>query len=70
MKPLISAALLSLLIGAGPALAQSPAKQPMSKADRQAIAKSCSDQANAKGLHGKDRRAFRSDCIRGGGKTM
>jgi hypothetical protein len=30
--------------------------------DKQAISKACSDQANAKGLHGKARKKFRSKC--------
>ena len=32
-----------------------------------AISRSCSQQANAKGLHGKARKAFRSQCKRSGG---
>jgi hypothetical protein len=35
---------------------------------KQAISKSCSKQADAKGLHGKARRAFRAKCKRHGGK--
>jgi len=38
-------------------------------ADKKAISKSCSDQANAKGLHGKERKHFRSECKRHGGKA-
>jgi hypothetical protein len=34
---------------------------------KQAISLSCSQQANAKGLHGKARKAFRSQCERSGG---
>ncbi|MGC1446901.1 MAG: PsiF family protein, partial [Xanthobacteraceae bacterium] len=33
------------------------------------VSKSCSDQANAKGLHGKARKKFRSDCKHNGGKA-
>jgi hypothetical protein len=56
-------------------LAQTPAAQPSSpanlgKADKEAISKACSDQANAKGLHGKARKKFRSECRRTGGKSM
>ncbi len=81
MKPVISAALLSLVIGAGPAFAQTstpaPAPAPAASApaaapaatDKKAISKSCSDQANAKGLHGKARKKFRSDCKHNGGKA-
>jgi hypothetical protein len=38
------------------------------KADKKAISKICSDQATAKGLHGKERKAFRADCKKNGGK--
>jgi hypothetical protein len=66
---------LSLMIGAGPVLAQDsaapakPAAAPtMSDADRKAISKACTDQANAKSLHGKARKKFRSACKARGGK--
>jgi hypothetical protein len=41
------------------------AAQP--SATRRASSLSCSQQANAKGLHGKARKAFRSQCMRSGG---
>ena len=81
MKLVISAALLSFIIGAGTALAQTstpaptpaPAAAPAAAApaatDKKAISKSCSDQANAKGLHGKARKKFRSACKHNGGKA-
>ena len=82
MKIAIAAAILSLAIGAGTAFAQNPppAAAPMTApaqpaapatgaTDKKAISKSCSDQANAKGLHGKERKKFRSDCKHGGGKS-
>jgi hypothetical protein len=79
MKLVISAALLSLVIGAGSAFAQTttPAPAPAASApaaapaasDKKAVSKSCSDQANAKGLHGKARKKFRSDCKHNGGKA-
>lgn len=81
MKSVISAALLSFVIGAGTALAQTstPAPTPTPSAapaanapaatDKKAISKSCSDQANAKGLHGKARKKFRSECKHNGGKA-
>jgi hypothetical protein len=72
MKFVISAALLSLAIGAGTAFAQTstpaPAAAPAAS-DKKAISKSCSDQANAQGLHGKARKKFRSDCKHNGGKA-
>jgi hypothetical protein len=42
----------------------------MSKADKEAISKACSEQANAQGLHGKARKKFRSKCKRAQGKAM
>jgi hypothetical protein len=79
MKLAITAALLSLVIGAGTALAQNPPPAPSSApaasapaaaaaTDKKAISKACSDQANAKGLHGKARKKFRSECKHNGGK--
>jgi hypothetical protein len=35
---------------------------------KQAISKSCSQQADKKDLHGKARKAFRAKCKRHGGK--
>lgn len=72
MKTLMNGIILSFAIGVGGAFAQAPANQPspsskMSAADKQAISKSCSDQANAKGLHGAARKKFRSECKRSGG---
>jgi psiF repeat len=84
MKLAITAALLSLAIGAGTAFAQTstPAPAPAAPSasapssagapaasDKKAISKSCSDQANAKGLHGKARKKFRSACKHNGGKA-
>ena len=69
-------ALLALMIGVGAAFAQAPAPAPatapakMSTDDKKAISKSCSDQANAKGLHGKERKKFRSDCKHNAGKPQ
>ena len=70
IKSFVSAALLSVIIGAGAALAQTPTPTPRpASPDKQAISKACSDQANAKGLHGKERKKFRSACKRKGGKA-
>jgi hypothetical protein len=70
---------LSFAIGVGSAWAQTstpapaPAAAPAASApaatDKKAISKSCSDQANAKGLHGKARKKFRSECKHNGGKA-
>jgi hypothetical protein len=66
----VAAILLSLAMGMGTARAEdaSPAAKP-GAADKKAISKSCSDQANAKGLHGKARKEFRSACKHNGGKA-
>jgi hypothetical protein len=79
MKLVISAALLSFVIGAcsawaqtstpAPAPAAAPAASAPAATDKKAISKSCSDQANAKSLHGKARKKFRSDCKHNGGKA-
>jgi hypothetical protein len=73
MKTVICTALLAFSLGLGTAFAQAPATQPAtqgkSDADKKAISKACSDQANAKGLHGKDRKKFRSECKKNGGKA-
>ena len=76
MKLAITAALLSLALGAGTAFAQTSTPAPAPSAasapaamDKKAISKSCSDQANAKGLHGKARKKFRSACKHNGGKA-
>ena len=47
--------------------AAKPAKTEMSP-EKKAISKACSDQANAKNLHGKERKKFRAECKRKGGK--
>ena len=83
MKIAISAALLSLTISVGTAsrglrLRRRQRRRrrlhprraaKMSTDDKKAVSKSCSDQANAKGLHGKARKKFRSDCKHTGGKA-
>ena len=85
MKYAIAAALsLALGIGAAFAQTTAPALVPAvpavqsaapaapaaaGSADKKAISKSCTDQANAKGLHGKARKKFRSDCKKNGGKA-
>jgi psiF repeat len=72
---LVSATLLPLTMGLGTAFAQAPTGQSssvtkMSKADKEAISKACSEQANAQGLHGKARKKFRSKCKRTRDKAM
>jgi psiF repeat len=71
-RSLVNATLLSLTIGMGTAFAQTPPGQTaqMGRPGKEAISKACSDQANTKGLHGKARKKFRSECKRAGGKAM
>jgi hypothetical protein len=78
MKSIIGATALFLAIGVGAALGQTdtpaPAAPPaagskMTADQKKAISKSCSDQANAKGLHGEPRKKFRSACKKAGGKA-
>lgn len=70
---------LAATAGIGISFGQTPATTvPASKpavaaksigADKAAISKACSEQADAKGLHGKERKKFRTECKRKGGKT-
>jgi len=72
MSRFVGATLLSLIVAMGTAFAQGPSGQATqtSRTDKAAISKACSDQANAKGLHGKARKKFRYECKRAGGKAM
>jgi hypothetical protein len=50
--------------------AQAPsAPAKMGPDEKKAISKTCSDQANQKGLHNTDRRKFRVACIKNGGMS-
>jgi hypothetical protein len=58
-----------LLTGSAFAQAQAPAAAaPAAKAPkvRTAASLECSKEADAKGLHGKERKKFRSECKKGG----
>jgi hypothetical protein len=69
---IVAAIAFSLAIGAGAAFAQNPAPAAHQVAagatNKQAISRACSDMANAKNLHGKERKKFRAKCKRKGGK--
>lgn len=74
---IVAAMILSLAVGVGPVLAEDAAPAPAAKttttssksiAAKKAISKACSDQANAKGLHGEERKKFRAACKKNGGK--
>jgi psiF repeat len=74
-KSTVAAAIVfSLVIGGAPAFAQNPPPAAADQAaggaamDKKAISKACSDQANAKNLHGKARKKFRAQCKLKGGK--
>jgi hypothetical protein len=60
------AAILSFMIATAVASAQTPspsaATPGASPTAKQATSKACSDQADAKGLHGKARKKFRTQC--------
>ena len=64
MRYFIPALCLGLTLGIGAANAEMKAE---TKAPKERSAKSieCSKQADAKGLHGKERQKFRSKCKRG-----
>ena len=67
MKSLIPAICLSLLLGIGAAVAETKTSEQKSGEAKPRTAKSieCSKQADAKGLHGKERQKFRSKCKKG-----
>ncbi len=82
-KTILAASALAFLMGA-PAFAQTaapaaapakPAAAAPAKAEkaaakpRSAESLECSKQADAKGLHGKDRKKFRSDCMKAAKKN-
>jgi hypothetical protein len=68
----VCATVLSLTIAADAASSQTSPSFAYAlfgrSTSKQAISKACSDQANAKGLHGKARKSFRAKCKRHGGK--
>lgn len=83
LSSLALATTVAALLLAGPASAQSTAPAaapaaktapatataPKAKAERSAVSVECSKQADAKGLHGKERHKFRSTCKKNGGKA-
>jgi psiF repeat len=70
----VAIALVTFLAASGSAFAETAAtpapaaKSTAMSPEKSAISKSCSQQADAKGLHGKARKHFRSECKHNGGK--
>ena len=69
MRALATAAIVSFIIAASGAWAQTTSATKPAATDKAAISKECSDQANAKNLHGKARKKFRAACKKNGGKA-
>ena len=69
IRTMMSVAVLSLTLVGSAAFGQtSPAPTKTDPSEKQAVSKACSDQADAKGLHGKERKKFRSECKQKGAK--
>ena len=77
ISALATATAIASLLLIGSAVAQTPApaakdaaapktetKVPAEKKQRSATSLECSKEADAKGLHGKERKKFRSECIK------
>ena len=72
LSALASAAVLAVALSAGAAFAQTTAPAPaagatttMTPAARSAKSIECSKEADAKGLHGSERKKFRAECKKG-----
>ena len=66
MKYFIPALCLGLVLGISAATAETAAPAPApTKKERSAKSIECSKQADAKGLHGKERQKFRAKCKKG-----
>jgi hypothetical protein len=84
MKLLPIIALYAVISGAGAGCARTPASTagiagpkpivtPAAKPTllhKAKISKVCSEQADAKNLHGKERKTFRVECMRSGGSSF
>ena len=70
IRAMMSVAVLSLALVGSEAWGRphAPANSQTDAAAKQAVSKACSDQADAKGLHGTERKKFRSECKKKGGK--
>ena len=52
-----------------PATTTAPKAKTEAKTERSAVSLECSKQADAKGLHGKERHKFRAECKKSAGKA-
>jgi len=74
LSPVLASTALFLSLATGAAFAQTapakpaPAKPSMSMT-KESISKACSTQADSKGLHGAERKKFRAECKKNGGKA-
>ena len=66
----LSAIVVLLGASASPAQDTKPAASPpaASSDTKSSVSKACTDLANAKGLHGQERKKFRARCKKNGGK--
>ena len=65
LEPDRAAWLLAFAIGNATAVAQAPTPPATMGTDgKHAMSKACSDQANANGLHGDERKKFRAACMK------
>ena len=84
LLPTIALSAAVAIIGAGAGCARTPpptttgtaAPRPaattpaakLTRGQKAAISKACAELADAKNLHGKERKSFRAECMRSGGK--
>jgi len=68
-KLMLLASAAALALSGAAALAQDKGKAKEPAPPRTAVSIECSKQADAKGLHGKKRHAFRNKCKREGAKA-
>lgn len=67
IRTVLAAAMTLALVSGGTVYAQTAASDAAKPTKKERSAKSldCSKQADAKGLHGKERKKFRSECKKG-----
>jgi hypothetical protein len=65
MRAIVAAGFAALVFAAQVPAFAATSKPAVSAEAKAAKSKECSAQADAKGLHGKERKSFRSKCKRG-----